>query len=380
MFDIASKKWYYNDKINLKEHLSMAYSGKKLGAVIDYIEKYVQTNALSPGSKLPPERELIDKTGVSRVTVRRAMANLQEAGIIYSIHGGGYYLSDKQVSPAIESIPLVISYNHGDSKILDIVHGAQDYLIQHNCRLNLSVSGKSSLNEQEIINQLYNDGIRSVMVFPVSSETNTDFYFNMIQKGMHFVFIDRKPKKIFGYSFVQSDNISGGYIATKHLIERGHRKIAMFGFEELENTSSLYERSLGYLFALREAEIPCPEQYYFISRYRTASPDIEKLFDPKNGFTAVFATTDHAAVDIANHAFKAGLRIPDDISVIGFDNLDITSVFSPTISTIAQPFTRLGECAAELAYGYLTGAYTDNIQKTLPVKLITRESTEKMLL
>ena len=358
----------------------MPFSGNKLKCVTDYIEKYIQNNSLTPGSKLPPERELIEKTGVSRVTVRRALANLSELGMIYSVHGGGYYLSDKEIAQPVESIPLVISYSHSESKILDIVHGAQKYLNKQHCRLNLSVSGKSSINEQEIITQLYNDGSRCVMVFPVSSDTNIDFYFSMIQKGMHFVFIDRKPKNLFGYSFVQSDNIAGGYIATKHLIDQGHKKIAMFGFEELDKASTLYERSLGYLFALREAKIPCPEQYYYISQYRLHSPDIDKLFDPRNGFTAIFAANDHAAVDIANHAFKYNLRVPDDIAIIGFDNLDITSVFSPTISTIAQPFSKLGESAAELAYTYLTGESSDNIQKTLPVELIIRKSTKKIII
>ena len=108
--------------------------------------------------------------------------------------------------------------------------------------------------------------------------------------------------------------------------------------------------------------------------------DIDKLFDPRNGFTAIFAANDHAAVDIANHAFKYNLRVPDDIAIIGFDNLDITSVFSPTISTIAQPFSKLGESAAELAYTYLTGESSDNIQKTLPVELIIRKSTKKIII
>ena len=83
--------------------------------------------------------------------------------------------------------------------------------------------------------------------FPVSSDTNIDFYFSMIQKGMHFVFIDRKPKNLFGYSFVQSDNIAGGYIATKHLIDQGHKKIAMFGFEELDKASADIDKRIAEL-------------------------------------------------------------------------------------------------------------------------------------
>lgn len=355
----------------------MAYSGKKLSIVTNFVNEYIKNNSLETGAHLPTESEIMKSTGVSRVTLRRALANMQEKKLIYSIQGSGYYVGELTNQYSSDTIPIIISYDHENSKILNIVQGAQNYLNNRQCQLNVNISKRNPQTEREMLTQLYNEGCRCVIVFPVSSEDNVEFYFEMIQKGMHLVFIDRQPKNICCCSLVKSDNMTGGYLATKHLIEQGHKNIAVFGLEPLDHTSAVYERYFGYLQAMQEFGLRIPEQSYYFSPYRKLTPEVEKILDPKNRITAIFAINDHAAVDISTHAYNKGLKIPDDLAVIGFDNLDVTTIFTPHLSTINQPFTRLGEVAAEIAYKHITNASIGYTQYILPIKLIPRESTIK---
>lgn len=355
----------------------MAYTGKKLSIVTKYLEDYIKQNNLETGTRLPTESELIEKTKVSRVTLRRALCNMQEQKLIYSIQGSGYYVGKLNVNFQTDSVPIIISYDHEDSKILNIVQGAQTYLNKRQCSLNLHISKRNPQIEKELLQQLYNQGYRCVIIFPVSSEDNIEFYFSMIQKGMNLIFIDRQPKNISCCNLVKSDNMTGGYLATKHLIEQGHRNIVVFGLEPLDHTSTIYERYCGYKHAMQEFGIPEPSQSYYFAPYKKENDDIKKILNPANKITSVFAINDHAAVDIATHAYNAGLKVPDDIAIVGFDNLNVTKIFTPNISTIDQPFTQLGESAAEIAYKYINKTLTGYTQIILPIKLLVRESSNK---
>lgn len=383
--DKFCEKLYYVCATNSKERKAagvpannMSYTGKKLSIVTNYITDYIRDNALESGARLPTEREIMEHTGVSRVTLRRALANMQEQRQIYSIQGSGYFVGEFTPAKA-QIVPFIISYDHENSKILNIVQGAQRYIEKRNCQLDVRISRRDHNIEQEMITQFYEAGHRCVIIFPVSSEDNVSFYFQMIQKGMRFVFIDRQPQLINCCSLVKSDNMTGGYLATKHLIEQGHKNIAVFGFEPLERTSASYERYYGYKQAMKEAGLPLPEKRYYYSPYRKFNDEVRLLLSRENPVTAVFAINDHAAVDLATHAYNQGLRVPEDLAVIGFDNLDITTVFTPHLSTVDQPFTQLGEAAAEIAYKCISQAFDGYIQRILPVKLIVRESTMNSL-
>ena len=351
------------------------YTGKKLESVIDYILRYIRTNHLQPGERLPTEKVLMQETGVSRVTLRRALSVLQEKQVLYSVQGSGCFVGQHAEPEKALEIPIVISYGHSTSRVLEVIQGAQRYLESVNCSLTVTVTGKDAEKERENIEQLYRAGVRHAIVLPVSSVDNRDFYFRMAQAGMRFVFVDRAPTGMGCCNLVQSDNMTGGYLATKHLIEQGHRRIAVFGVEPLQHTSTIAERYEGYRLAMREAGIPLPTKNYYYSVYQKSSPDVEELLDPATGITAVCAINDFTAVDLIRHARQRGLNVPEDLAITGFDNLDISAQFVPTITTVNQPFKLMGKLAAEIAYTQMTEASVGYVHRLLPVELIRRDST-----
>jgi len=87
----------------------MSYTGKKLSIVTNYLEDYIRTNSLEKGTRLPTENELIESTGVSRVTLRRALSNMQEENKIYSIQGSGYYVGELRLGQKTDIVPIIIS-------------------------------------------------------------------------------------------------------------------------------------------------------------------------------------------------------------------------------------------------------------------------------
>lgn len=164
------------------------YTGKKLEIATDYICNYIQNNHLAQGDRLPTEKQLVEDTGLSRITLRRALSNLQEKGMISSIQGSGYFVGSSYQAIKTDSLPMVVSYGHNSSRILDMVQGAQVFLDSVHCRLNVTVTGRNPNNEKEAIEELYRTGARCAIVLPVSSEDNCDFYFHMIQSGIEFGF------------------------------------------------------------------------------------------------------------------------------------------------------------------------------------------------
>jgi len=352
------------------------YTGKKLDIATDYITHYILANHMATGDRLPTEKQLMEETGVSRVTLRRALANLQQKGALYAVQGSGYFVGKSSELTKAQAIPIVVSYDSSTSRIMEVIQGAQRYLDSVNCSLTLTVTGRDAKKERDKIEQLYRSGVRQVMILPVSSEDNRDFYFQMAQAGMSLVFIDRAPNSISCYSLVQSDNMTGGYLAARHMIEQGHRRIAVFGLEPLQRTSTIAERYAGYCYAMRESGLPLPEKNYFYSPYQRSSSDVDELLDPANGITAVCAINDHAAIDIIHHAQQRGLRVPQDLAVSGFDNLDITSQIVPTVTTVNQNFKQIGKAAAQIAYELMTETSIGNITRHLPVDLVIRDSTK----
>lgn len=173
---------------------------------------------------------------------------------------------------------------------------------------------------------------------------------------------------------IDTDNFAGGYLATKHLIDLGHRKIATI-------TSPLDEysdRTEGYKAALDEADIKYDSELVFSAGVNYQSYyDITRLkTDVFQETTALFSQFDIGALGAINALGEAGYRVPEDISVIGFDGLDICTMYRPTLTTIKQPYHEL---ALQTVERLLQIANTPNFgadgKVYLRPELIVREST-----
>lgn len=168
------------------------------------------------------------------------------------------------------------------------------------------------------------------------------------------------------------DDEVAAYDGTRHLIALGHRRIGLLAGDPdsvLVNTA----RKRGYLRAMSEAAL-APVIAHGNSLYDSAPPALADLLARDAGLTAVFALSDEMGAAVVNELQRRGRRVPDDVSVLGFDNTRTSQHVHPALSTIAQPLERMGELAVErlLTDGLPS---TGPVPRILPHRLIERGST-----
>lgn len=173
---------------------------------------------------------------------------------------------------------------------------------------------------------------------------------------------------------IDSDNLAGGRTATEHLLGLGHRRIGLLaGRPDLES-SHLRER--GYREALDAAGIAFDPDLVRVGSYRAeqaSSPARELLTLPERP-TAIFAANDLSALRTIEVARELGLRVPEDLSVIGFDDIPEAAAATPPLTTVAQPLHRMGAEALRLVLDLLEGREREPHLR-LPTSLVTRAST-----
>lgn len=177
-------------------------------------------------------------------------------------------------------------------------------------------------------------------------------------------------------SFVVPDHYDGVYQSTEYLIGLGHQRIGFMTRPELQTANE--EHLNGYLHALAEAGIKLDEDLIVETRLEQDSgvKPTEKLLALAERPTAILAFHDLVAVDTIRVIHSHGLRVPQDIAVMGFDGLRAGLITSPRISTVQQPFELIGQRVVEIVNQQIVSTIYEPIRETVPVELVIRESTE----
>ncbi len=188
--------------------------------------------------------------------------------------------------------------------------------------------------------------------------------------------IDFEPQKEIGgqLGVVRSDNTAGAEMAVEHLYSLGRRRIAHIA--GLLHTSASIERLTGYRNALERLGVPYREEYVVESDYRyvggcRSMRELLALPEPPD---AVFIASDMAALGAMRALRDLGLHVPDEIAIVGCDDILFASISSPTLTTVRQDKERLGELACESVIELIEGRTTTLPEIVLPVELIVRES------
>jgi LacI family transcriptional regulator len=177
-----------------------------------------------------------------------------------------------------------------------------------------------------------------------------------------------------GPSTIEADNVGGARAATQHLIELGHRRIAhVRGREDLVSARL---REQGYREALEAAGIPFDPTLVRVGGYRAAETTdaARELLSLPERPTAIFSANDLSAIRVVEVAGELGLRVPEDVSVAGFDNVPEAANATPPLTTVAQPLHQMGAEAVRLLLGLLSGD-THEEHLRLPATLVVRAST-----
>lgn len=176
--------------------------------------------------------------------------------------------------------------------------------------------------------------------------------------------------------FIRCDQVYGGYLATQHLIEKGHTKIAYAG--GVDRIQLTRDRKHGFLKALKEHNLTVSDEWLFPSYYdiEDGKNIFQRIYAMENRPSAIFAGGDEVAAGVIKEAKRFSYRVPDDLAVIGFDNQPIADLIDPGITTIEQPMKLMGTRAMEIMVDMIKhnriSAYKNEI---LPLRLVIRQST-----
>jgi LacI family transcriptional regulator len=174
---------------------------------------------------------------------------------------------------------------------------------------------------------------------------------------------------------IDADNLHGARLATEHLLDLGHRRIAMLtGRPDLQ---SAYLREQGYRRAFAAAKVPVDEELLRVGAYDPGvSADATRaLLTSDRPPTAIFAANDLSAIAAIEVARQVGLRVPEDLSVVGFDNVPESALCSPPLTTVEQPIHDMGRLAIDMLIHLIRAEPVEKPHITLATRLVVRQST-----
>ncbi|MBL7814829.1 MAG: LacI family DNA-binding transcriptional regulator [Saprospiraceae bacterium] len=245
---------------------------------------------------------------------------------------------------------------------------------------NLLISQSLESEKKEIINAqtLFNSRVDALLVSIASDTEGVEHFKNFIDKGVPILFFDRIPQHL-NCTTIAIDNKKAGYEATKHLIEQDCTRILHAAGSLKRNVYR--DRLEGYKIALAEQGIPFNEDLIFES-YLTqdaAAQLVTKILDMPIRPNGLFTSNDNFAVHTIKLLKNNGLRIPEDIAIVGFNDDPIASVIEPNLTTIHYAGKEMGEIAAQSIINHLNGLLNITPTNTIILhsKLIIRESSLK---
>lgn len=332
-------------------------------------------------------RDIAQATGVSATTVSNVIhgrAGRVSAETIQNINNAIKqlgYVPNMSARSLVSSSSKVIGFvNHvitrEDTNFMDdpfhsAVIGAIESALRENGYYLMLRTVETSEELATFIQNWNMDGLFFTGIFK-------DKFFDSLS-GLHIpvVLIDsylRVPQ----YCNVGLEDFTGSYDATRYLIKKGHRRIG-FASPNIKDGGVLQERFLGYKAALAEASIPFDKNLVFqhemdIASCQVASDEIVKHSD----LTGLIVSADIMAAGIMAGLKTHGIRIPDDISIVGFDDIAVAKLVSPPLTTIRQDMNLKGRLAVDFMLQLLSGKPLETTEITLPTRLIERGSVKAL--
>ncbi|MEQ7799218.1 LacI family DNA-binding transcriptional regulator [Pedobacter sp. ASV1-7] len=255
-----------------------------------------------------------------------------------------------------------------------VITGIQEVAYNNGYNIILFVTNDSPERELAIIENLSVSSLDGLLVSISSDADSCSHFQEIVDEGIPVVFFDRVANEI-ETSKVMQDDYNGAFEAVEHLIGNGYKRIAhIAGPKGLSFTEA---RLKGYLDALEKHNIQPNEDWVIYSGFSQehGESDTLQLMEMKNKPDAIFAVNDRKAIGAMITLKNKGVKVGEDFGVIGFTNDPMSTIISPSLSTIAEPAFEIGKLSCELLIRHITKKHFHAEEIVLPGKLIIRESS-----
>jgi LacI family transcriptional regulator len=248
-----------------------------------------------------------------------------------------------------------------------VISGVEDVAFKAGYNVVISQSNDQAAKEISIVHSMFSNRVDGLII-SIAMQTNTFDHLRLFRKkNIPLVFFDRAVPEIEADKIVVDDQ-AGGYKVTQHLIDQGYKRIAHIAGPQ--NLIIYKLRKKGYLEALKENGI-APDESLILVNTLTSEEGVlavQQLMSLPHPPDAIFCSNDTIALSVMIYLRDQGIRIPQDIGIVGFSNEPYSKVVSPPITTIVQPGFEMGQKAAELIIQQI-----ENKEKTYQTIVLTTE-------
>lgn len=315
------------DDLNIE--IGLISQGEKVAALL---RKEIAEGEFAVGQRLENERQLALRFGVSRGTVRQALKILTQERLIIRHQGRGTFIAD----PAFASVSgrtaligaLVYEKEYYFGAIL------QGAVSQSGLRGYILTTGSNMSGESEAqhVEAFIKHRIHGVIMAP-KQEHSMESYQRLVKEGVPVVLLDTKLDNC-NEDFVGVDDRKGAFLACEHLINLGHKRICYVGYQNPEKVDGQWERKSGFMLASKKLNDGSLTPFFAEMSDDNFSESLVSLLSGDERPTGIVAYNDIWALRVLNAARRSGLNVPEDLSVVGFDNSALAKDHDPTITTI----------------------------------------------
>lgn len=336
----------------------------------------MSSSSSSSNGKNPTLADVACRAGVSIATVSKVINGKSDVAektrerVEQAIDQLGYFRSG---GTGASSNLIELALQHLDNPwTLNLLDGAAEVTSSRGIRLVLS-----EINDPRLLATRWLDEVlarRPLGAILIFSNPSADLARRFASRRIPAVFVDPWGNPILGTMSVQSDNWSGGLFATRHLVELGHQRIGTITGPD--GVMCSIARLDGYRTALHEAGLGFDPRLIRQGRFSVADGErfAMELLNLDDRPTAIFAQSDFLAMGVYKAAKRLGIRIPEELSVVGFDDIQTAGFMGPALTTIHQPLMEMAARAATMILDARSGQTVDP-RAILPNTLVVREST-----
>lgn len=356
--------------------------------LVNELRQKILAQELEPHSRVPSEPYLATSLNISRTTIRQAWQIAEEEGLLYRIHGKGTYVAQPVATRDVKLIGFLIP-NFGSSFDSQLLSGAEKYLRKLGYRIMFAHTDRHVDEENRLLQEMWQEGVSGFLLWPALGRG--EFRFLERSQNIPTVFMDRAIPGL-KYPCVAAEHYRGAINALEHLIGLGHKEIAFVSRPHLD-LWPIAERLRGYNDAMQAAGLNVRPPILVGENTEIGTRQAQEAYDSARGEeikqlqamlqqpnrpTAIFAMNDLMAIQIVRAVTVTGLKVPDDLSVVGFDDMEIVSHIDPPLTTIAQSSFDIGAEAARLLLNLIDGKVPASLVTLLPTHLVVRESTSRL--
>ncbi|MBA4493034.1 GntR family transcriptional regulator [Paenactinomyces guangxiensis] len=351
--------------------------------VKETIKSWILEGEVVPHQKIYSEHELAEKFHVSRHTIRQAIGELVHEGWLYREQGRGTFCAGRNRNSG-KLIGMITTYI-SDYIFPSIIRGAESYLNSKGYTLLLASTNNNPVEEKACLQNILSKNVDGLIVEPTKSairNPNLDYYFTLETKKIPYVMINAFYPELHPPSLTVNDTL-GGYLATEHLIQLGHRRI--IGFFKTDDLQGV-NRMQGFVQAHRENRLPVSPgmivSFNTEEKYVKPKEELAKILKTsKHRPTAIVCYNDEITLSILDVVRDLQLKVPDDISIVGYDDSHLAEASEVKLTTIKHPKAMMGEMAAKK----IVDAIEKNQQGTTGIssfiyepELVIRKSTQSV--